>query len=238
MAWTRFHPSTRITIVVATVLIIVSSIGWDRVGIALANFSPRGSFETQCEALPGSAVDVMLVPTTVVENRSTPYAALGRMMTDVAPTHRTIGLTHGEFGHRSTVDVQGLRHDMAGRVCARPRVVVELSVAPITLYIAREYVNDECQLRVIREHEQRHVDVFTAFAEEAPTRLQASLAETIGTRPHYGSDMDEVQHRLEKRIGATLTAFMRDAERVLAERQAAVDTPEEYARVTNACLGG
>jgi hypothetical protein len=134
--------------------------------------------------------------------------------------------------------VRGLEDRRQARACARPSVRVELFVQPITVYIASEYAADPCRLRAIRDHEQRHVDVFEAFARESAERLSADLGRVVGTAPHFGMTLDETQRALDRRIGDALVAFMRDAERTLAERQAGVDTPAEYQRVGNACSAG
>ena len=57
----------------------------------------------------------------------------------------------------------------------------------------------------------------------------------VGDQTFRGSTILEAQRSIDRRIGETLVRFMRDAEASLAERQAQVDTPEEYARVQNAC---
>ncbi len=122
------------------------------------------------------------------------------------------------------------------RACVRPRVRVELFIRPMTVYVASEYAADPCRARTIREHEQRHVDVYAGYAREAVVGLTNRLNEVIGAAPHYATTVGEAQHNLDRKIDATLEAFMRESERTLAKRQAQVDTPEEYARVTNACL--
>ena len=76
MSWLRFHPFTRITIVVAIVVGAALFTGWERVGDALANISPAGTFEERCESLPRGGVKIGLEPWNVVENQSLPFATL------------------------------------------------------------------------------------------------------------------------------------------------------------------
>ncbi|GIK88095.1 MAG: hypothetical protein KJ018_13465 [Burkholderiales bacterium] len=235
-AWVRFHPLTRIVVVVASVLSLVLFAGVERVGEALAHFSPGGSFEARCDDLPPSEVTVRVVPPRVLENRSTPAEALTRLGEGAAPGERTIGLTLANFGHSSTFEMRGVEDRRGGRACVRPAVSVHLYLKPLTVYVASEYSGDPCRARVIREHEERHVAVYTEFAGEAASRLRASLAKAIGTSPHFAADVGEAQGNIDRRLGATLEAFMRDAQRELAQRQALIDTPEEYERVRTACL--
>jgi hypothetical protein len=238
MSWTGFHPLTRIAVVVTAVLTLASFAGFERVGQAIASISPRGTFDARCAALPKSLVDVRLHPLQVIEDHDQPFVALAAMTRDRSPEHRTIGVTQANFGHRSTVDVKGVEDRRQARACVRPRVQVELFVDPITVYIAREYAADPCRANAIRAHEQRHVAVFESYAREAADRLGGDLAQLVGAAPHYGASLEDVQRTLDRRIGDALSLFMRDAERTLAERQAGVDTPEEYARVSGACVPG
>jgi hypothetical protein len=234
-SWIRFHPVSRIVIGVATVLILVLLSGVERVGSALAHFSPGGTFEAQCEALPASAVGVSVVPHHVVENHATPFDVLTRLSEGPSPDHRTIGLTLANFGHRSTFEVKGLEDRRGGRACVRPQVSVELFVKPLTVYVAREYSGDPCKVRVIREHEERHVEVYAAFAQEAAQLLRTDLQRVVGAQPYFADDVQEAQREVDRRVGAALDGFMREAQRTLAERQALIDTPEEYERVRSSC---
>jgi len=238
MSWTAFHPLTRIAIVLCVIFATASLAGWDRVGNALANMSPRGSFDNRCAELPANAIDVELRPLTVHEDRSEPFVSLARMTRDASPGHRTVGVTQANFGHRSVVDSKGIEDRQNLRACLRPRVHVELFVQPLTVYIASEYAADPCRSRVIREHEERHVQVFREFAREAAARLSADLARSVGNAPHFAMTLEEAQRDVDRRLAETLATFMRDAERTLAERQASVDTPAEYQRVGNACNAG
>ena len=234
MSWVRFHPLTRITIVASTITGMALFTGVERVGNALASISPGGSFEDRCEQLPRGGVHVALQAFSVTEDRTQPYAALTKV--SPLPAHRTIGLTRANFGHRSSIDVKGLQDGAGSRACVRPHVQVQLFLRPITVYVASEYANDPCRAGKIREHEQRHVDVYAAYAREAAEHLTTRLKEIVGDAPHLAATAVEAQGRLDRSIQNALEAFMRESESTLATRQAEVDTPEEYVRMANACL--
>lgn len=233
--WTRFHPVTRVVIGVSSVLFLVLFAGVERVGNAVASFSPI-AFEARCDALPRSVFTVDVLPSRVIENRSMPLDTLTRMNEQNAARERTIGLTLANFGHRTSFEVHGLEDRHGARACVRPKVAVELYLRPLTVYVAREFDADPCRARVIREHEERHVRVYTTFMDEAAPKLRRTLANAIGTEPYFASDVHQAQRLLDRRIAHTLEGFMREAQQTLAQRQANVDTPEEYARVRSACL--
>ena len=238
MSWTRFHPVTRIAVAVGAILSIASFTGWERVGEALAHFSPAGGFESRCEDLPPRSISVSMNAPNVAENRAVTSDVLTRMSESPLEAMRTIGLTQAKFGHRSTLEVKGIEDRIGARACVRPAVAVELYVAPMTVYVAREYSGDPCRTRVIREHEQRHVDAYLAFARESVPRLKHELERVLGAAPHYSYTVAEAQQSLDRRLGDALASFMRDAEQTLATRQAAIDTREEYERIRVACQAG
>lgn len=233
MSWVRFHPLTRITIVVAAIIGMALFTGVERVGNALASISPGGSFEDRCEQLPRGGVHVALLGFSVTEDRTLPHATLTKL--SPSPAHRTIGLTRANFGHRSSIDVKGLQDSAGHRACVRPHVQVQLFLRPMTVYVASEYADDPCRAGTIREHEQRHVDVYAAYAREAANGLTTRLKAIVGDAPHIASTVGEAQRHLDRRIEDTLEVFMRESESTLATRQANVDTAEEYARMANAC---
>ena len=235
MSWTRFHPATRIAVAVGAILSIASFTGWERVGEALAHFSPAGGFESRCADLPPSTVTVATSLPAIAENRSVPTETLTRMSEAQSESLRTIGLTRAKFGHRSMLEVKGVEDRVGARACVRPTVSVELFVAPMTVYVAREYAGDPCRARVIREHEQRHVDTYLGYAREVAPMLKVELERVIGRAPHFGYTVGEAQANLDRMLGDALATFMRDAERTLAVRQAAIDTPAEDERVRLAC---
>jgi hypothetical protein len=57
----------------------------------------------------------------------------------------------------------------------------------------------------------------------------------IGVELRHARNPDELQQRFVVSVRNYLAQFMRDRERMLDERQAAVDSPDEYARVSTAC---
>lgn len=234
--WVRFHPVSRVIIGVASVLILVLFAGVERVGTALAHISPGGSFDERCGDLPPNVIDVAVAPHSVTEDRATSFDALTRLSEGPSPGHRTIGLTLANFGHRSTFDVKGLEDRRGARACVRGQVSVELYVQPLTVFVAREFSGDPCRARVIREHEERHVAVYVEYAQEAARQLRQDLARTVGEAPVFAADVAEAQHLLDRKLAHALDGFMREALRTLAERQASIDTPEEYERVRTACM--
>jgi hypothetical protein len=204
----------------------------------IAGKTGLGGFEARCEAsLPPARVDVVAAPAAYKIDRTRSYRELTAMSGDAAPGIRALGLTTAEVGHRAAVEAVGIEDTRSGRICARPSIRVTLSASPMTVYVAREIAGDPCKEAAAREHEMKHVAVYESEIAAVAREARAALAASYGNRVlHYGSRAEadrETSAALDRQMLELLSGV---AARV-RERQRAVDTPEEYARVSAACGG-
>lgn len=204
-------------------------------GSGAPGISVFASFETRCENLPASPVVVVTVPVEAREDYSLAYVELASLADASSPRHRTVGLTQAKFGYRSTLEFEGIEDPRRGRACARARVRVEVTTAPMTVYVAREYRGDRCRERIIVEHERRHVAVFETYATESAQRLESELNARVGSRIRYASTMAEAQAATKAEISEALDAFMVRARSDLAARHAEIDTRDEYEKLVRVC---
>jgi len=210
--------------------------GCDRLA-ALAASNPLQSFESRCEALPAGRVEIRRTPVAVAENYSVPLAQLARMSEPESRHHRTVGLTRAKFGYRSTLELEGLEDAKGARACARPQVKIEIEVTGTTVYVAREFHGDACREPLILAHERQHVAVFDRYADEAARTLAREIEVRLGNRVRYGGTMAGIQDALKKELAVHLEGFMDRARGELDRRHAAIDTPDEYDRMTRTCGG-
>jgi len=198
---------------------------------------PFASFETRCNAMPAAHYQVTIVPLTATEDDSTGFDELTTKSGASPESHRTYGLTVVNFGHETESRLRMLEDNTSGRTCATPDVDVVLSMQPATVYVARELSGEACQHEATRQHEMQHVAAYRTLLDEAAVQLRADLPPAMA-----GSWTGPTAADVRGRFDDTLRAFMRDFMRVqhqrLAERQALIDTPEEYARVARACRTG
>jgi hypothetical protein len=227
------HPPHAIAVILSAAALATA--GCDRVAPTLAKLNPLRSFDSRCAALAPSSYEVRVADAPIVEDRTRSFESLARMSTSTSPNHRTVGLTQARFTHRSSLAVNGVEDRSSGRVCARPSVSVELSLAPMTVYIAQAYRDDPCREPLIVAHEQRHVDVYRTYVGEAAARLRSELPRRLGTDLIRAASMTAAQAQVDAALAATMAAFMEDSERILEARNAAIDTPEEYLRISLAC---
>jgi hypothetical protein len=106
---------------------------------------------------------------------------------------------------------------------------------PVTVHLAQELDVSRCARQATMEHELQHVEVFRQVLAEAARDLAAELPGTLGNGVQRGSSQADLQQRVAARINDYIAEFIRGRRRLLDERQAAVDSPPEYARVKGAC---
>ncbi|MEO8487742.1 MAG: hypothetical protein ABI585_15555 [Betaproteobacteria bacterium] len=220
----------------AATLALVVLAGCDRLA-ALAATHAQQSFEARCEGLPAGRIDVVRLPITVTRDDSKPYDELARLSEPSAANHRTVGLTRGSFGYRSTLELEGLEDPRGPRACARPQMRVQIEVSSLTVYVAREYRGDPCREPLILAHERKHVAVFERYADEATPLLAREIDARIGRGVRYGATIVGVQEALKTDLSASLDAFMERARDEIARRHARIDTRDEYERITRNCGG-
>jgi len=197
--------------------------------------NPLASFETRCAKLPPTHFEVVAVPLEFERDDSPSIAALTLKHGSAFATQRTSGLTTAVFGQSTDIqlNVGDDRGDM--RACGTPRVHIELSMQPVIVYIASELAAQPCQHDVTLSHEMKHVEVFREALKLAARDLARDFPAAIGVQLRSATNPDELQQRFVVAVRNYLGQFMRDRERMLDESQAAVDSPEEYARVSTAC---
>jgi hypothetical protein len=197
--------------------------------------NPFASFEARCAKLPPASFDVIAAPLTFDRDDTQPVATLTARSGSVPATHRTIGLTSALFGQRTEIEVHLLDDRRGARTCGTPRVRVELSMQPMTVFIGREVAEAPCQRDVTLSHEMKHVAVFGEVLNDATHDLERELPGAIGAALRRAAGPEELQREVNAAVRDYLAEFMREWKRTLDERQAGVDSPEEYARVSTAC---
>ncbi len=197
--------------------------------------NPFASFETRCARLPPTRFAVVTTPFTFERDDTQSIAALTAKSGSKLAMHRAIGLTTAVFGQSTDIELQIVddRHDP--RACGSPRVRVELSMQPMTVFVASELTDAPCQHEVTLSHEMKHVEVFRAVLEETARDLEHEFPQAIGAELNRARTAKEMQQRLVVAIRDYLAQFMAERQQLLDARQAEVDSPEEYARVSTAC---
>jgi hypothetical protein len=226
-------PSMRTTFIVLAFAAVLAA----GCGAGAGGGNPFASFESRCNALGAPRFEVVAVPMHVDEVMTRGVAELTALSKADASRHRTYGLTTVSFGHSTQSELRMMEDKRSGRACGAPKVHVELSMQPAIVYLARELEGQPCDQSATREHEQKHVEVYRSLLEESRRRLVDELPGAIGTSLRIDASTAELKRRFDADLRDYMGRFMAEQQADMTARQAEIDTPEEYARVANACRG-
>ncbi len=211
--------------------------GCDAVRSAADKYNPFATFESRCARLPPAHIEVRTALINVATNDQLPFRELTQLGEGNSATHRTLGQTRAEFRQDAEIEIAGLHDANGARACSRPQIRVELSMAPMTVYVASELRDVPCARSVVLEHEMKHVAVYRQYLADAVRELEATLPRLFGQRIIVARDPGAGEAQVRRELQAFLAEFSARADVELKRRQDAVDTAEEYARVSNACGG-
>ncbi|MEO5698882.1 MAG: hypothetical protein ABIS17_14225 [Casimicrobiaceae bacterium] len=198
-------------------------------------FNPLASFESRCQALPLGQLQVRAAPVEFGEDYGESFRTLSRLNENMPGRHRTVGLTQARLGYEFTLESRGLEDRRGGRVCARPSLSVVFSATPMTVYVAREFADDDCRRGAIRDHEMQHVGVYREYLGELVRQAETELSLVFGDQPIYARDAEAARRTTRERLRTFMHAFMQPRYAELKARQAAIDTAEEYERLARRC---
>lgn len=113
-----------------------------------------------------------------------------------------------------------------------------LGYRDVTLYVAREIPRNTCGFDEVYRHELKHIEVnrslLQAYAPLVSERLREHLRLNGVIRQE---NPDYAVSQLRARLKDIVEKTMQDIDRENTERQSAVDSREEYERISNACGG-
>lgn len=146
------------------------------------------------------------------------------------------GLTHTQsqvqMSHAGTL----LEDRLSGYECISPQIEVELSYAPVIIYIGREFKPGTCSYDEILAHEMRHLKAYLDHLPKVETVVRKALAARFDNKPLYakaGQSRAALKRELETGWMPYIDREMKRVELV----QAQIDTPQEYARLSRICKG-
>ena len=147
-----------------------------------------------------------------------------------------LGLTTSRVEWTSEIDTRWqLTRD---GICARPaRISLRLAQIEHRLRIAREIPRGGCLWQAVAAHERRHAAVNQATLRRAAAAVrraaEAWAPQAEGRGPTVDAAVVALQEGLREAIEPALAAMRRAREAA----HAAIDTPEEYARLSRICAG-
>jgi hypothetical protein len=204
---------------------------------AVAPASARTAFQARCEDTIGQSVSVMSSTQNGYRiDNSYSFHGLSAMKGERAPGSYVLGLTRTES--RVAIGVQGrmLSDPATGYECVAPRLEIKLTYLPIVVYVGREFPPGSCSYREILAHEMRHLDIYLHYLPQAEKAVGDALARRFEGKPLY-APAGQVRNLLQREIDSGWMPFIKNEMAKVERMQAAIDTPQEYARLGKVCAG-
>ena len=119
------------------------------------------------------------------------------------------------------------------------QVEIEMGYSSMTVYIDKKYAPSSCEYRTIKEHEDYHVNV----AQQALTFFRPDVERVVSQAianlsPKLVNSQEEIKSAVDKfaaQINNALQPIIQHIQTKLAEKNAAIDTPEMYQATTAVC---
>ena len=197
----------------------------------------RTPFQASCEDTIGKSVSSMSSTHEGYRvDNSYSFHGLGAMKGSRAPGSYVLGLTRTES--RVTIGAKGqmLTDPASGHECVAPRLDVKLHYPPIVVYVGREFRPGSCAYKEILAHEMRHRDIYLDFLPRAEKVVSEALARRFEGKPLY-APAGQVRNLLQREIDTGWMPFIKREMGKVEVLQAAIDTPQEYARLGKVCAG-
>lgn len=114
-----------------------------------------------------------------------------------------------------------------------------IGVEDIKVYIDKKYPSSSCNYRVIKEHEDYHVQVLqqalSFYQEDLKKKVRAAV---MGIWPEYTYTRErstQIMNKYFKQIQERIKPAVRQIEKKIAEKNAEIDTPQSYKETTKLC---
>jgi hypothetical protein len=198
---------------------------------------PAANFQSRCDAAAAAAGARFSAEDQGwrIDNGLS-YRTLTRIKRPHVAHGYVLGLTHTES--RVTVQVDGelLQDAQAGLECVLPRVAVTLTYEPIVVYIGREFAPGTCAYRELLAHEMRHLKSYLDALPKVEERVREKLAPRVQGKAVMAR-AGQARGVLQREIDGAWLPVIRAEMQGVESQQAAIDSPQEYARLSKVCQG-
>lgn len=150
----------------------------------------------------------------------------------------TGGLRSDTVEMKSGIQMGTMAYESLGVGCLwYDSVTVNINLNPI-IYIAKEYQQEPCKAAIMG-HEVKHVtvdrEVMNKYAVEIGKAVQSAVNQAGALGPFNLSEMPDHQKRLISHVRSAIDGQELLLEKEMRQRQAKIDSLEEYERVSKIC---
>jgi hypothetical protein len=194
-------------------------------------------FQARCEAAMGNTVTVLIdkdSPYTIDNSRS--FRDLTALKPQAHANAFVLGVTRAQGGLSVDIKWSMLRNPLSAEECLAPKLVVYLHYTPITIYIGSEFEPGTCAYQEILAHEMRHLKVYLDHLPKVETSVRKALGDRFAKKPRYAR-VGQGGAALQREIETSWMPYMKRELEAAEAKQAGIDSPEEYARLSRVCQG-
>lgn len=198
--------------------------------------SARSAFEARCEALGPTVVVVTAGDAGYRVDNTKSWQQLAQLKRPATPNTYVLGLTRAEARVAGMANGSMLQ-DPAGRSeCGAPRIEVTLRYEPMVVYIGSELAPGSCAYREVLAHEMRHLNTYLNHLRKVEATVRAALVSRFAGKPLYGP-AGQAGAQLQRELDGRWAEFIRRELEKVEPMQAAIDSPQEYGRLSEVCGG-
>jgi hypothetical protein len=201
-------------------------------------WSARTAFQARCEDTLGPArVALSAHGMGYRIDNSFSYKALAGLK-DASPPAGSyvLGLTKTESRIALAVDGGMLTDPQSGQECIAPKIAVELSYIPVVIYVGREFRPETCAYQEILAHEMRHLKAYLDQLPKVEAVVGAALKQRFQAKPIY-APAGQAKALLDHEMNAQWLPYIKNEMMKVERLQGAIDSPQEYARLSKVCKG-
>lgn len=197
----------------------------------------RTAFQARCEDTLGQADPVFSVqqPTYRIDNTLS-YRSLTTMKGPAPAGSYVLGLTRTESQVAISVGGRVLHDPQTRYECLAPRLRVSLFYVPIVIYVGREFAPGTCAYKEILAHEMRHLKTYLDHLPKVESVVRNGIAVRFGGQPMY-APAGQARALLQRELNSQWMPYIKREMAKAEALQAAIDTPQEYARLSKVCQG-
>ena len=200
-------------------------------------WAARSPFQARCEEAMSKTVTVMSAKDngySVDNTRS--FRVLTALNSNAPPGAYVLGLTRAQgqlsIGHKWTL----IRDPLSGTECIAPQIDVSMYYPPITIYVGSEFAPGTCAYQEILAHEMRHLNAYLDHLPKVERTVRKALSNRFDGKPLYARD-GQASASLQRELDTGWMPYMKRELASVERQQAAIDSPQEYARLSRICKG-
>ena len=131
-------------------------------------------------------------------------------------------------------------NELLGQICVSlDDVDIEMTYPSMTVYIDKKYQPSSCEYKTIKEHENYHVAVaqqaLTFFRPDIEKAAMQAISKLAPKIVYSQTEVAPVVEKFHRAINNALQPVVTHINKKLAEKNAAIDTPQMYQETTAVC---